>query len=570
MFTTGAQEAVAAALTARPRLRAASEKVVTAADRILKLPHLQRTQEGRRLLAVSREGLRRILFLSYACRMSGRSCYLERAREEMLTLAGFADWNPSHFLDVAEMTTGLALGYDWLHAQLDEKARATIGDAIIDKGLRASLEADRWKESNSNWNQVCNGGMVLGALAVYEHAPKLAEHSIDRARQSVPTALAAYDPDGAYPEGPSYWQYGTTYHVLLLDSMRSVFGDLSGFEITPGFLASPEYLLHVRGPRGYFNYGDSHTRTRLIPALFWFAAETRMTHILLHERAALERFLSTDDQDDESAKRICTRFFPFLVIWGCRTQDEPAAAPTTLSWKGEGITPVAFHRSGWGSEDIFVGIKGGTASSHHAHMDAGSFVMDAHGVRWVMDLGGHDYHRLESAGVRLWDEQKDRWSIKRYSNLLHNTLTVDGNLQQIDARAEIVDHTAGETVSGTTVDLTDVYRGQLESAVRTIRLGDRKYVSITDELKNNGRKSTVRWAMLTHEDIEISGTRAVIRKDGKSLTVEVVAPRGACPRTWSTDPQTDFEDKNPGTVLLGFEAGLEAWQAGTIEVRLIP
>ena len=31
----------------------------------------------------------------------------------MLTAARFEDWNPSHFLDVAEMTFALAIGYDW-------------------------------------------------------------------------------------------------------------------------------------------------------------------------------------------------------------------------------------------------------------------------------------------------------------------------------------------------------------------------------------------------------------------------------------------------------------------------
>ena len=30
----------------------------------------------------------------------------------MLAIAQFADWNPSHFLDVAEMTMGMAIGYD--------------------------------------------------------------------------------------------------------------------------------------------------------------------------------------------------------------------------------------------------------------------------------------------------------------------------------------------------------------------------------------------------------------------------------------------------------------------------
>jgi hypothetical protein len=36
----------------------------------------------------------------------------------MLAAAAFSDWNPSHFLDVAEMTAALAIGYDWLYEEV--------------------------------------------------------------------------------------------------------------------------------------------------------------------------------------------------------------------------------------------------------------------------------------------------------------------------------------------------------------------------------------------------------------------------------------------------------------------
>jgi hypothetical protein len=48
----------------------------------------------------------------------------------MLAVAAFADWNPSHFLDTAEMTAGLALGYDWF-ADLSAATRATVRQAMI-------------------------------------------------------------------------------------------------------------------------------------------------------------------------------------------------------------------------------------------------------------------------------------------------------------------------------------------------------------------------------------------------------------------------------------------------------
>ena len=35
--------------------------------------------------------------------------HLDRCRKEMLAAARFTDWHPEHFLDVAEMTFGLAV-----------------------------------------------------------------------------------------------------------------------------------------------------------------------------------------------------------------------------------------------------------------------------------------------------------------------------------------------------------------------------------------------------------------------------------------------------------------------------
>lgn len=59
------------------------------ADRIITLPVNERIKTGMRLLAVSRENLRRIFILSYAYRMTGQEKYLVRAEQEMLKAASF-------------------------------------------------------------------------------------------------------------------------------------------------------------------------------------------------------------------------------------------------------------------------------------------------------------------------------------------------------------------------------------------------------------------------------------------------------------------------------------------------
>jgi hypothetical protein len=128
---------------------------------------------------------------------------VQRAEQEMLKAASFSDWNPSHFLDVGEMTMGLAIGYDWLYNQLSSQSKNTIEQAIIEKGLLPSFdERYNWFVNvNHNWNQVCHAGMTYGALAIWEKDRSLSAKVINRAIEKIANPMEHYGPDGTYPEG---------------------------------------------------------------------------------------------------------------------------------------------------------------------------------------------------------------------------------------------------------------------------------------------------------------------------------------------------------------------------------
>ncbi|MCG8555083.1 MAG: hypothetical protein MJD61_07325, partial [Proteobacteria bacterium] len=277
---------------ADPLLRRASALVKGLADDLQRTEPVKREKVGQRLLPVSRTCLKRVLHLALAYRLTGDQRHAHRAQREMLAAAAFSDWNPSHFLDVAEMTAALAIGYDWLYAVLEPTARATIKRAIVDKGLRPSLQKARWQQMTNNWNQVCHGGLALGALAVMEDEPDLALRIIERALARVPISMADYAPDGAYAEGPAYWRYGSTYNVLLISALESALGSDLGLLKASPFLASSDYFLHVAGPTGlFFNYSDSGLRSGVTPIMYWFAAKRREPSLLWRERLELKRFL---------------------------------------------------------------------------------------------------------------------------------------------------------------------------------------------------------------------------------------------------------------------------------------
>ena len=71
---------------------------------------------GPRLLMQCRICLRKVLTLAGAYRMTDdpakKAAYKARAMKELQAAAAFKDWNPSHFLDTAEMTAAFAIGYD--------------------------------------------------------------------------------------------------------------------------------------------------------------------------------------------------------------------------------------------------------------------------------------------------------------------------------------------------------------------------------------------------------------------------------------------------------------------------
>jgi hypothetical protein len=176
--------------------------------------------DGRRLLSVSRQVKSRVETLGLVFLLEGDRRFADRLWRELEAAAGFKDWNPSHFLDTAEMTYGFAIGYDWLYDQWTDSQRRTLREAIVRLGLQPGLQVyarERgWHTGHNNWNQVCSGGLVLGALAVAEDEPGLAGRIVYHAVKSVPLAMAEYRPDGAGTEGVTYWSYGSRYNALMM------------------------------------------------------------------------------------------------------------------------------------------------------------------------------------------------------------------------------------------------------------------------------------------------------------------------------------------------------------------
>jgi hypothetical protein len=564
ILRAGEEEVLKRKIKSDPVLAEISAGVLAEAEKILTVPTIAYVKKGRRLESFNKEGIKRISHLGIAWRLTGDIRFRDRARTELLAMAGAKDWNPSHFLDTAMATEAVAIGYDWFFNSFDEATRETLKKALIEKGINPSFAGKHtWIDCDMNWSQVCHDGMTMGALAIAEDEPELAARVISRAVENVPRAMDVYGPDGAFPEGPSYWTYGTTHNVLFLSALESALGTDFGLSQIPGFLDSSDYMVHVTGPTGLFhNYADCNQRTGAIGAMYWFAAKREAPSCLWFEMQQSGAGLK---------QKKSMKYGPFVLIWAAAPLK--AMAPQALDWVGGGRTPVAFFRSGWDRDALFVGIKGGSPSTNHAHMDVGSFVFDALGVRWALDLGLQDYNSLESRGIKLWgrEQNSERWRVFRLSNSSHNMSVINDQLQSVQGNATFVATGLNASSPQAVVDCSSIFAGQAEKVVRTFSFPERRALVVDDSLQDLAVSGTVRWQMVTEADVTISGAEAVLRQAGKTLRVRCLNPGKG---TWSvvdiSNPRSDFDASNPGAKLLVFSLPVQAGDSPRITVQLTP
>ena len=568
LLLKGEEVQIAKSIEGNPIWKKMHETIVKECDSLLILPPIERIQIGRRLLDKSREALRRVFYLSYAWRLTNQDKYFQRCEKELLAISGFSDWNPSHFLDVAEMTMAVSIGYDWLYPKLSDESKKIIREAIVNKGINPSLDSknNSWLKAVTNWNQVCNAGMTYGALAVAEDYPELSKNIIDRAIESITLPMGEYKPDGSYPEGYGYWGYGTSFNVMFLSAIEKVFSSDFGLNKMPGFLQTAGFLQNMTGVTGLcYNWGDSGSGGNLSPAMFWLAQRNNDPSLLWVEKTYLQKADFSKFTDD--------RLLPAVMIWGKDLPLDKVTEPKVKAWKGEGANPVCLMRTSWTDRNaIYLGFKAGSASVNHGHMDIGSFVMEADGSRWASDFGMQDYESLESKGIQVFGRTQDaqRWSIFRLINKSHNTLTINDEFQQVKGYAKIDKFSDQPGFMYAISDLSSVYENQVAEVKRGVAIVDQKFVVIRDEVVAANKPTTIRWTMMTSATPVLGKNSITLNKEGHTLVLQVNTPANVIMKTWSTEPTTSYDAPNPGKTLIGFEMKLKPNQKQTIQVLLIP
>jgi hypothetical protein len=413
------------------------------------------------------------------------------------------------------MSHAVGVGYDWLYSYLDSQTREKIRAGLVKNGLIPALSAYErswWSKSEHNWNQVCNGGMIIGALAIAESEPKYAVSIINSAIKSLPRALKSYTPDGAWMEGPGYWNYATRYTAYGFTALQTALGTDFGLLQTEGLAEAGYFPIYTAGPRGlYLNFADSGEKSsrRPMPCMFWLAR-------------TYDNSLYAESEHTEIAKRSASAQH---IVWYVPAEGGMPAAKN-LDCYFRGPVEIAVFRSAWDDpEALFVGVKAGYNQVNHGHLDLGNFELDALGIRWVRDLGSDNYNL-----PGYWDGKRGgrRWNYYRLNSKSHSIPLLNGENQDPLAISKFTRFETERSSAFVLVDLTSAYQKSANKVTRGVAMiADRRAVLVQDEFEIE-KPCEVLWAMTTDAKIDIKKKNtALLTLAGRKLTARLVSPSAA-------------------------------------------
>lgn len=347
----------------------------------------------------------RLETLGLMYQVTGEQRYAERAWKELEAACSFPDWNTKHYLDTGGMMAAVAIGYDWIYDYLTEEQRAFVRSAMLEKGVEPGLKIYKrevtepslmvfWITVNHNWNTHCNAGLIMAALALGQDEPEIAGEVVSLGLRSFEYIANSFAPDGGWVEGPGYWNSTTIDLVRIISTLETALGTDYGYFNIPGIAETAYYPTYITGPVGTFNYSDGDMAKRLsTPQIFYMANRLDMPTLSARRKAVLEETGSYDIWD---------------LIWydPQKTSAESEALEKDRYFR---TIETATMRSSWDDNATFVGLHSGDNKGNHAHLDSGSFILDAMGERWFSDLGSDRITYITGAGsVEKWHAYRTR------------------------------------------------------------------------------------------------------------------------------------------------------------------
>jgi hypothetical protein len=360
--------------------------------------------------------------------------------------------------------------------------------------------------------------LLLTAICFADEDINLAKKAAAAGAKVFGEGIQRFAPAGVWPEGMSAGDAVMDYAAMVIQSLRTSTGKDLGLSMLEGIPQFAVARMHLYGPTGQpFNFGDNAANAGSRPwVATWLCG--------LHGNPGIPAVTAGAKMAVSSA---------FFGSAGNYIYYNPHAAGQGTADSMEYAMPggfVATVRSGWAKDDLFIAVKGGDNRDYKAQLDIGSFVLDAAGQRWGIELGAEG-DRVSGYEVKPGADRTKRFEYYLAGTAGQNTLSFGDN-QDLEARAGVLISSSAPERGVGVIDMSKAYSKDAKDVHRGVMVvrGAAPYLVIQDDLQVKNTKPLV-WNMQTKAEIAADGATAKLTQGGKTLIATIVSPQGA---TFST------------------------------------
>ena len=463
--------------------------------------------------------------------LTSNETYSTWVTESILLLAGLSDWDPSNFLNTADIAMTVSIGYDWVYDTLSTDQRSTLEQAIISNAFTPALNSsiNSWSEHTNNWAQVTNGCLIIATLAIGDTNTTMADEILDFTFPKLNVSLEQYGPDGGWIEGYSYGTYAGIFLGLTLGSLESALGNDLGISNLPGMSNLGAWLTHGFGQTGGFSWADgawTFSNANSLWSVGYWAQKFNMPEWL---QGMLSRF--------DTAEAATFQAFVFY--------NSSLMTPNVLSTMPRydqfgGVAGMTYRTSWEDSSGWFFGFMGGFNGRSHGHLDAGSFVIDYNGYRWAELLGSDSYSLTNYfVGSRRWTYYRCRTegaNSLSISNVKQTALSFANQIPSANNSLRWVGSFDDSSRFGV-ANLTEAYSNVTNTVLRGVAFLNSSQLLIRDEVSApNAVDIATSWHTVATVSISSDKRSATLTQSETVMNLTIISP---------SDAYLELEDTNP-------------------------